>query len=620
MIRERLCKLRESMKAAGIDCYLIPTSDYHDSEYVSSFFTVREYFSGFTGSAGTLIVTRDKAALFTDGRYFIQAEKELKDTGICLMKTGEPGVPAISQYLEQQLGEGEALGFDGRVVMADDADSYEEILKKKKGKLIWDKDLAEEIWTDRPPLVHHPAFILSEDYSGESTASKIARVREEMKREEATMHILTTLDDIAWLLNLRGNDVEYCPVVLAFCIVTMEKVLLFAGEEDQDDCGMTDEEKDREKGEKKDGKKEAWSAKLQQYLSENEITLSAYHGFYPYLSEIHGERVLLCKGRISCRLARELPEDVVIIDSPNPSSLMKAVKNQTEMENLRKAHLKDGIAVTRFMYWLKRNAGKLALTEVSAAEQLELFRKENENFIEPSFETICAYGANGAIVHYSAVPGECAEIRPEGLLMVDSGGHYLEGSTDITRTFALGPLTDEMKQHFTLVLRAMLNLKNSKFLYGCRGINLDIKAREVFWEQGLDYKHGTGHGVGYLLNVHEGPNGFRWKLLPDNLDNAVLEEGMVTTDEPGIYIEGSHGIRIENELLCRKGEENEYGQFMYFEDLTCVPVDLDAVKADLLGEVDRKRLNAYHREVCERLAPYFEGEELAWLKYVTREV
>ncbi len=600
MIQDRLCKLRESMKAAGIDCYLIPTSDYHDSEYVSSFFMVRKYFSGFTGSAGTLVVMKDKAALFTDGRYFIQAEKELYGSGICLMKMGEPGVPSLRQYLDQCMTEGETLGFDGRVVRADDADSYEKILEKKKGKLIWDKDLAQDIWMDRPPLVHGPVFCLSQRFCGESAASKIARVREKMKEEGAAMHMITSLDDIAWLLNIRGNDVENCPVVLAFCVVTMKQVLLFAGEKKEDS--------------------KAWPDQMQKYLEENGVKLLAYDDFYQYASEIHGEKLLLCRARINCCLAKTLSDDVTILDRPNPTSLMKAIKNQTEMENLRNAHLKDGIAVTRFMYWLKKNVGKLPMTEVSAAEYLDTLRRENENFIEPSFETICAYGANGAIIHYSAEPGKCAQIEPEGLLMVDSGGHYLEGTTDITRTFVLGPVTGEMKKHFTLVLRAMLNLRGSRFLYGCRGINLDVKAREILWEQGLDYKHGTGHGVGYLLNVHEGPNGFRWKLMPDYQDNAVLEEGMVTTDEPGIYIEGSHGIRIENELLCRKGEKNEYGQFMYFEDLTCAPIDLDAVDAVLLGEVDRGRLNAYHREVYERLSPYFEGEELSWLKQVTREI
>ncbi len=595
MIRERISKLRESMKAAGIDCYLIPTSDYHDSEYVSGFFRVRAFFSGFTGSAGTLVVTREEAALFTDGRYFIQAEKQLSGTGIRLMKIGEPEVPTLEDYLEQKLGEGESLGFDGRVVKAESAAEYEEMLEKKLGRLIWDKDLADGIWEDRPALEHQPISILKECYSGESTASKIARVREKMKEEEATMHILTSLDDIAWLLNIRGNDVESCPLVLAYAVVMEDEVLLFA---ERSACGE----------------------EVLSYFAENGITLRPYGEFYDYVASIYEERVLLCLNRVNCRVKKELGDDVEIIDRSNPSTLMKAVKNPVEMENLRKSHLKDGVAVTHFMYWLKKNIGKLPMTEISASDRLEAFRREQEGFIEPSFSTICAYGANGAIVHYSATPENNSELHPEGLLVVDSGGHYPEGTTDITRTFALGPLTDEMKKHFTLVLRAMLNLKNTKFLYGCRGLNLDVRAREVLWEYGLDYKHGTGHGVGYLLNVHEGPNGFRWRLLSEHEENAVLEEGMVTSDEPGLYIEGSHGIRIENEILCRKGEENEYGQFMYFEDLTCVPIDLDAVETALLEEKDRQRLNAYHKEVFEKISPYFEGEELEWLKEATREV
>lgn len=607
MIQERLCKLRNSMQAAGMDCYLIPTSDYHDSEYVSSFFMVRKYFSGFTGSAGTLVVTKDEAALFTDGRYFIQAAKELAGTEIKLMKMGEPGVPTISQYLEMVLKEGEKLGFDGRVVKADDAKNYEEILSKKNGKIIWDKDLAEEIWEDRPALLHHPVSILEECYSGESASSKIERVREKMKAEGADMHILTSLDDIAWLFNIRGNDVESCPVVLSYVVVTMDEVLLFAKEKKKQGRSENDDD-------------EIWTKELCRYLEENGVELCFYEDFYAYVSQIRGKKVLLCKGRANCRLLKELCEDVTVIDRPNPTTLMKAVKNQTEMENLRKAHLWDGIAVTHFMYWLKKNVGKISMTEVSASAYQEGLRETYEHFVEPSFSTICAYGPNGAIAHYSAKEDACEEIRPEGMLLVDSGGHYLEGSTDITRTFVLGSVSKEMKEHFTLVLRALLNLKNARFLHGCRGVNLDIMARQVLWEKGLDYKHGTGHGVGYLLSVHEGPNSFRWKLLPDYQDNAVLEEGMVTTDEPGIYIEGSHGIRLENELLCRKDEANEYGQFMHFEDLTCVPFDLDGVEVSLLTDADRRNLNAYHKEVFEKLEPYFEGEELDWLREVTREI
>lgn len=591
MISERLEKLRNAMKMEKVDCCLIPTSDYHDSEYVSDFFAVRRYFSGFTGSAGTLVVTQSEAALFTDGRYFIQAAKELDGTEIQLMKMGEPQVPTLKEYLEKVLQEGQNLGFDGRVIPAKEAESYEKILQNKQGKIVWNMDPAEGIWEDRPHMPANPVYILEECYSGESAEKKIERVRIKMREKGADVHILTTLDDIAWLFNLRGSDVDFCPVFLAYAVIRMDEVLLFA---DKSEVSL--------------------------YLKENKVTLRPYRDIYDYVSGLHGEKVLISRERMNYRLYKSLSEDMMVIDEPNPTALMKAIKNPEEMENLRKAHLKDAVAVTRFMFWLKNNVGKMPMTEITVEEHLEQLRREQDNFIEPSFRTICAYGANGAIIHYSAKEDQCAQISPKGLLMVDSGGHYSQGSTDITRTFVLGPVSAEMKYHFTLVLRSMLRLANTRFLYGCRGSNLDIRAREVFWEQGLDYKHGTGHGVGYLLNVHEGPNSFRWKIEDDKPNSAVLEEGMVTTDEPGIYIEGSHGIRLENELLCRKGEKNEFGQFMYFENLTWVPIDLDGVAADQLTGREREWLNDYHRQVCEKLTPYFEGKELAWLEEATREV
>ncbi len=598
MIKGRLVKLRTKMKAAEIDCYLIPTSDEHDSEYVSRFFMVREYFSGFTGSAGTLVVTQETAVLFTDGRYFIQAEQELQGTEIQLMKMGEPGVPTISQYLERTLQPKQTLAFDGRVVRAEEAKRYEKIMKSKEGRIAWDQDPADRIWLNRPELCFNPIYVLADEYCGESTTDKLKRLRDKMQKEGASIHILTTLDDIAWLLNIRGNDVESCPVVLAFAVITQTEALLFTGKRVRPTV----------------------STEVKDYLKGIGVQLLPYSQFYQYVAQIREERLLICEERISYRLLKELKEDVTILDRPNPTTFMKAVKNPIEMENLRKAHLMDAVAVTKFMYWLKNNVEQIPMTEVSATEYLEKLRRRQASFIEPSFETICAYGANGAIIHYSAKPESCAQIMASGLLMVDSGGHYLEGTTDITRTFVLGPISDEMKRHFTLVVRAMLNLKTTKFMYGCRGINLDIRAREVLWTEGLDYKHGTGHGVGYLLNVHEGPNSFRWKLMPDYQDNAILEEGMVTTDEPGIYIEGSHGIRIENELLCRKGTRNEYGQFMYFEDLTYVPIDLDGIEPSQMSEEEIRELNEYHKAVYEKLKPYFTEKELKWLRDATREI
>ena len=598
MIQERLAALRAAMKEADIDCYIIPTSDYHNSEYVSEYFMVRKYFSGFTGSAGTLVVLKDKAALFTDGRYFIQAARQLQGSGITLMKMGEPEVPTLEEYVKQELKEGENIGFDGRVITAGDGLSFEKTATEKGGKVIYHLDLAKKIWMDRPELLFTPVFVLREEYSGESCDDKRKRLREKMKEEGSAVHLLTTLDDIAWLFNLRAKDVESCPVLLSYAVITMDEAILFAGESAFDDT-------------------------VRKYLAEHHVTLRPYDDFYTYVAERVKQRpqdkLLVCENRINYRLKKEMG-DAVIVDRANPTTLMKAIKNKTEQNNLRTAHLMDAVAVTRFMYWLKTNVGKVPMTEVSASDYLESLRAENPSYIEPSFATICAYGANGAIIHYTATPASCSEIQAKGMLMVDSGGHYYEGSTDITRTFVLGEITEEMRQHFTLVARAMLRLKSTRFLHGCKGVNLDLAAREVFWEKGLDYKHGTGHGVGYLLNVHEGPNSFRYKVLPGSDNDWVFEEGMVTTDEPGIYIEGSHGVRIENELLCRKGEKNEYGQFMEFEDLTYVPIDLDGLDVSAMEKGEIQTLNRYHREVYEKLAPFFEGEELEWLKHVTREV
>ena len=598
MIKERLAALKAAMKEADIDCYIIPTSDYHNSEYVSEYFMVRKYFSGFTGSAGTLVVLKDKAALFTDGRYFIQAAKQLQGSDITLMKMGEPKVPTLEEYVRQELKEGENIGFDGRVITAGDGLAFEKTAMEKGGKVIFHLDLAEKIWKDRPALLFTPVFVLKEEYSGESCDDKLKRLREKMKEEGAAVHLLTTLDDIAWLFNLRAKDVESCPVLLSYAVITMDEAILFAGER-------------------------AFDETVRKYLAEHHITLKPYDDFYTYVADLvktgPKEKLLVCENRINYRLKKELG-DAVTVYRPNPTTLMKAVKNSTEQENLRKVHLMDGVAVTKFMYWLKTNVGKVPMTEVSASDYLESLRGSNPTYIEPSFATICAYGANGAIIHYTATPESYSEIQAKGMLMVDSGGHYYEGSTDITRTFVLGEITEEMRQHFTLVARAMLRLKSTKFLYGCKGVNLDLAAREVFWEKGLDYKHGTGHGVGYLLNVHEGPNSFRYKVLPGSDNDWIFEEGMVTTDEPGIYIEGSHGVRIENELLCRKGEKNEYGQFMEFEDLTYVPIDLDGLDVSAMENSEIQVLNRYHRTVYEKLAPFFDGEELEWLKNATREI
>lgn len=638
MTGKRLSELREEMKRVGVQWCVIPTSDCHNSEYVSSFFMVREYFSGFTGSAGTLLVGPEQAFLFTDGRYFIQAKEELAGTGILLMKMGEPEVPTLYECLEQHLQEGERLGFDGRVVTSDTGNRLSEVTRKCKCSVCWDFDPAA-VWKDRPELIHHPIRLLSGEDTGESVAGKLERVREVMKQEHVQVHILTSLDDIAWLYNIRSNDVECCPVALAYTVITQERALLFAEE------GIKDEE-------------------VRNRLVEVGVELYPYEAFYETLGRMveagqnaecwqkdeqtqgqdilqeaeqdtgslrkeiqeepdRGIRILLDQRQVNYRVLMELKKNgsrITVVSRQNPTIAMKAVKNETELAHIRNAHLKDAVAVTRFMYWLKKNIGKLPMDEASAASYLDGLRAGQEGFWDLSFPTISAYGTNGAIVHYSPKEGKCAPLKPEGMLLVDSGGHYIDGTTDITRTFILGPVTQQMKEHYTLVLRAMLSLRATRFLYGCTGENLDIRAREVLWEQELDYKHGTGHGIGHLLNVHEGPQSFRWKHAKEAEPAAVLEEGMITSDEPGIYLEGQYGIRIENELLCRKGEKNSYGQFMYFEDLTFVPIDLDGVEEGLMSEVDKERLNTYHQMVCEKLEPYFTGEEREWLRYVTRKI
>ena len=615
MKNERLLSLRNQMKEAGVHCMVIPTSDYHNSEYVSDFFMARKYFSGFTGSAGTLVVTPDEAALFTDGRYFIQAAKELKDSGITLMKMGEPEVPTMTEYVDQKLQQGWTLCFDGRVLTSSKGSELEEIARKHGGQLRFDLDLCDAAWENRPALIHHPVFVLSEEYAGESVEEKLTRVREEMKKEEAGLHVLTSLDDIAWLYNIRSNDVECCPVVLAYTMVTKDRALLFAEE----------------------GFAAGEDTSARERMEKAGVEIYPYDRFYKMLSSVAAQaakeeqasRVWIDESQVNFRVLKELQKicaeegaqaGTKLLNKENPTTLMKSIKNETELKHTRRAHIKDAVAVTKFMYWLKKNIGSIPMDEVSVAEKIDGLRAQQEGFIELSFPTISAYGTNGAIIHYGAQKETCAALKPEGMLMIDSGGHYIDGTTDITRTFILGPVTSEMKKHYTLVLRAMLSMRATRFLHGCTGANLDIRAREVLWEHGLDYKHGTGHGVGNILNVHEGPQSFRWKLLPDAGKPAVFEEGMITSDEPGIYLENQYGIRIENEILCRKGEENEYGQFMYFEDLTFVPIDLDGVELSQMSELDKERLNDYHAAVFEKLKPYFEGEELTWLRHVTRAV
>ena len=593
-VNERITALRERMKEKEIDAYLVPTDDFHASEYVGEYFKCRKYITGFTGSAGTAVIMQDMAGLWTDGRYFIQAAAQLEGTGIDLFKMGEPGVPTIHQFLEEKLGEGMCLGFDGRTISAKEASELSEALGKKGASLSVDYDLVGEVWEDRPALSCEPVMELDVKWAGESRADKCAKIRKAMEEKGADAFVLTSLDDIAWLLNIRGGDVHCCPVVLSYLVMTQKEIKLFANEK-------------------------AFPAEVLDALAKDGVTLLPYDSIYEYVKTFAKDmKVLLCKQKVNSRLVSNIPAEVEILDEENLTLLPKAIKNPVEVENERIAHIRDGVALTKFIYWLKKNVGKIPMTELSAEEKLYSFRAQQENFIDNSFDPIISYGVHAAINHYSATPETDIPIEPRSFLLADTGGNYYEGTTDTTRTIVMGPVTDEQKKFFTAVLRGMLNLGNAKFRYGCTGVNLDYLARGPLWELGQDFNHGTGHGVGYLLNVHEGPNSFRWKVVPGN--NAVLEEGMITSDEPGYYVEDGYGIRHENMIVCKKAEKTQFGQFMCFEFLTMVPFDLDAVVPEQMTAHERELLNNYHAQVYEKISPYLDEDEKAWLKEATRAI
>lgn len=593
-IQERLKALREQMKEKKIDIYIVPTADFHQTEYVGEYFKARKYITNFSGSAGTAVITADEARLWTDGRYFIQAAEQIAGTTVELMKMGEPGVPTIKEYLADTLKAGGNIGFDGRAVAMSEGLAYEEIAKEKNGRVIYACDLIDEIWEERPALSAEPAWILEEKYAGETAAGKLSRIREYMKENGASVHVLTTLDDICWTLNMRGNDIEFFPLVLSYGIITMDQMHLYINEA-------------------------KLSEEMKAQFAKDNILLHPYNDIYEDVKMIaEEESVLIDPARLNYALYSNIPDGVKKIEQRNPEVLFKAVKNPVEIENIRKAQLKDSVAHVRFMKWLKENVGKIRITEMSASEKLDEFRMEMGNFIRPSFEPISSYGEHCALMHYTSSQETDVELKEGNVFLTDTGAGFYEGSTDITRTYALGEIPDIMKEHFTLTLMGHMGLANARFLYGCTGMNLDLMARKPLWDRGLDFKCGTGHGMGYLLSIHESPAGFRWRYRAG--ETAVLEEGMVLTDEPGIYIEGSHGIRLENEILVRKGEQNEYGQFMYFETITYIPMDLDAVKTEMLPEETRIQLNDYHRTVYEKISPYLNDEEKEWLKKYTRAV
>lgn len=597
----KIGQLRDHMKELGIDAYLVPTADFHESEYVGEFFKCRHFLTGFNGTAGTAVITMDKAGLWTDGRYFVQAEEQLSGSEIKLYRMGEPEFPTLDEFLEEELPVDGCLGFDGRVVNSELGYGLQNLLQEKNVTINCSKDLVGEIWTSRPAMSCEPIWSLDVKYAGKSTVEKLSDLRDAMKKNKAQIHLMTALDEIAWLFNLRGNDIVNNPVFLSYALITQDEAYLYV-------------QKEAIKEDTKMGK-EVCAA-----LAEAKVQVKEYAEFLQDVAALKNEKVLLERKKASFAVCESIDASCRIIDEMNPCATMKAVKNATEIENMRKAHLKDGIAVTKFMYWLKHTIGTCDMTEMTAAHKIEELRAEQGNYIEPSFVTIAAYKENAAMCHYHPSDEVCKKLKPEGLLLVDSGGQYLEGTTDITRTYALGPLTEKEKEYYTIVAAAMLKVSTMKFLHGCRGINLDYTIREAFWKRGLDFAHGTGHGVGYLSNVHERPNGLRWKVVPERQDSAVIEPGMICSDEPGLYFAGDFGTRTENLILCVEDEKNEYGQFLKFEFLTKAPIDLEALDTRFMDDADIERLNTYHKDVYETISPYMNDEEKEWLKHVTREI
>ncbi len=595
MVTDRLNVLRARMREHGMDAYLVPTSDFHASEYIAEHFQTRRYLSGFTGSAGTLVVFSDEAGLWTDGRYFLQAARELDGSGVMLYRMGQEGVPAIGEFLLNKLPGGGTLGLDGRTVDAGFCEELQGLFENGKLRIIGDYDLAGEVWEDRPPLPSAPAFLLEQNYAGETCADKLCELRREMEKIGANVHVLTALDDIAWLFNLRGADVDYTPVLLAYAVIEPDRAYLF-----------TDENK--------------LDSGIKHALFKVQTQVLPYEEVYAFVRKYgKGDRALLSKKRVNYALYSLLLDRVEIVDADNPTMLKKAVKNEREIENLRAVHIQDGVAVTKFIYWIKKQVGKQPLDEAAAARRMDALRLERPGCIGQSFSTIAGYGANAAIVHYHAAEESSAAILPEGMLLLDSGGQYYGGTTDITRTIALGPVPAEQKRAFTLVLKGMLRLANMRFPYGCRGYHLDAIARSPLWQYGMEYNHGTGHGVGFMLCIHEPPNAFRYRQVRAD-EACVFEPGMLTSDEPGFYAEGKFGVRTENLILCREMEKNEYGRFLGFETLTLAPIDRDAIEIGLLDEQEKEWLNAYHTRVYEALAPLLDEEERRWLNEVVRPV
>ncbi|MDD6039112.1 MAG: aminopeptidase P family protein [bacterium] len=593
-VLEQLTMLRKVMKDHAVDYYLVPTDDFHGSEYVGDYFKARAFLSGFTGSAGTLLVGMQGAWLWTDGRYFLQAAAQLSGSGIELMKSGEPGVPKLSDFLSNCVKDRQKIGFDGRTVSLSFVRMLREKLGDKKVMIDGSCDLVDLIWKNRPALSNQKIWELLECYTGLSREEKIALMRQQLEQKNCDVLLLTALDEIAWVLNLRGGDVDYTPVFLSYLLIGKEEVILFAREG-------------------------ALSDELTEKLGQAGVSCKDYFAIEESLRQLSDDKCIwVDESVVNARLFECIPDICKLHLKKSPVALMKACKTAEEMEHTRLAHRKDAVAMIKFIYWLKHHVAIEHVTEISAAENLLELRKQMEGFVDQSFAPIIAYGPHGAIVHYSATTDSNVRLQPKGLCLMDTGAHYLDGTTDITRTVALGELTEEEKRAFTIVLKGNLRLGAAVFQKGMCGRNLDLLARGPLWDNGLDYNHGTGHGVGYLLCVHEGPQRVHWRKTDET--ETPLEEGMILSNEPGLYLEGKFGIRHENLIVVKELQKNEYGQLMHFETMTMVPFDLDAIDSSLLTSEEKKLLNEYHKKVYETVSQYLTKEECIWLQEMTREI
>lgn len=586
---DKLLELRKIMNIKGINHYIITSSDPHQSEYVAEYYKGRAYISGFTGSAGTLLVSEDSAKLWTDGRYFIQAENQLKGTGIDLMKMNEKGYPTLNEWIENNVNENENVGFYGSCYSCNDYKKLLEISRKNKFNIAMEEDLLQQVWENRPSLPSDEIFLHDSKFAGKTASKKIKEVREKMEKLKAENYIISSLDDIAWLFNIRGTDVKFTPVAISYALISKTKAKLYI------DINKV-------------------NTKVKENLNSEGIEIIDYSLIIDDIKEIK-DSILIDPAKTNARIYSNINPEVKIIEGTNITTTLKAIKNKVEISNIEKSQVRDGVVMVKFIKWLRENIGKEKITEISSTNKLSALRATAENSKGDSFESIAGYKDHAAMMHYSATEESNYELKEEGLFLLDSGGQYLDGTTDITRTFALGNLTDEEKKNYTLVLKGHIGLAKAKFLKGANGSTLDILVRKPLWDEGLDYKCGTGHGVGFFLSVHEGPQGIR----PYG-NTVTLEPGMIITNEPGVYKEGKYGIRIENTLLVVKDRETESGEFYKFDTISYCPIDLNAVVVDMLTEEEKNWLNNYHKTVFEKLNSYLSKDEVEFLKQETREI